>query len=837
MSISKKALSILGVCLALATLQADTELNIPGYALVWNDEFEGSAVDSSKWDVNVGINAWYQRASDNRYVEPHWFNEPFEPWLQVGTINDERQYYTPDNVSVQSGKLEIKADFETVTNPIGYYNPNYHRYTSGKLNSADEFQFRFGIVKWRAQLPAGQGMWPALWMLNAPNPWYWDDEIDVMEARGSQPTITTSAHHFKVGPDNANSYNYGNLDTGQNLQQTFNEYGLEWTSSRIHTWINDQTVFVDEVAIPQGPMFLIMNAAVGGMFDGVPADNGIFPAYFRIDWVRVWQPADNPTDLLSGGFEEFQGHQWANWNTTDDGNLSNVSGSALHGSNSIKLSPRTTVPIQESSANLLTDGTSGTWSGWLNEYGPDNSRAIDPAAIPAVTGNDSLTLSVYSTQASTTANAVVYRQIEGANATGKDLRFSGTVAIEETFQNGAEATAFIRIFNQDYSHVDAAETITAGGNFEINVTIPGSNIPFIQVGIETTGTPGSPGRLTATNLLLEDQAAQPPQPADATTRFSQTVVATSQQSIQYGLIVANDSSDPLSEMVTGQLRLEFIDANEQPLGELITEIANANSPFSAIPIVKSAITPENTAFIRLHIERVHADPQSDTSGSFLADAVFLIESNQTNLPIFTLEPSRNVVVQNGQTAVLEVATSSASSATHQWYHNGQPVSTGETLSFSASENSAGTYFVVASNANGQIVGAVSELIVLDDGADTDQDQISDSDETSRFGTNPFLADSDGDGLNDFEELFISETNPLDSMRSLAIRHIQRDSESVSLTFDSVAGLQYELQTSTDLSNWTTLIESISAQSESTTTDIPSPVAEDPIRFFRISVIP
>ena len=109
----------LAVTLLAHSLPADTELNIPGYRLVWNDEFEAATVDSSKWDVNVGVNAWYQRASDGRFVEPHWFNEEFSPWLQAGTINDERQYYTPDNVSVNSGVLEIKADYETVSDPVG----------------------------------------------------------------------------------------------------------------------------------------------------------------------------------------------------------------------------------------------------------------------------------------------------------------------------------------------------------------------------------------------------------------------------------------------------------------------------------------------------------------------------------------------------------------------------------------------------------------------------------------------------------------------------------------------------------------------------------------------
>ncbi len=99
--------------------QADTELNVPGHRLVWNDEFAAPSLDASKWDVATGVNAWYQRASDGRQVEPQWFNEPFAPWLQAGTINGERQYYSPDNVTVNAGVLQIQARRETVVNPGG----------------------------------------------------------------------------------------------------------------------------------------------------------------------------------------------------------------------------------------------------------------------------------------------------------------------------------------------------------------------------------------------------------------------------------------------------------------------------------------------------------------------------------------------------------------------------------------------------------------------------------------------------------------------------------------------------------------------------------------------
>lgn len=558
--------------LGAVAAHADTELNVPGHRLVWHDEFAADGVDLSKWDVAVGVNAWYQRASDGRFVEPQWFNEPFSPWLQAGTINGERQYYSPNNVSVNDGLLQIEARLETINNPVGIYDPGVHRFTSGKLNTADEFQFRFGIVRWRAQLPAGKGMWPALWMLNAPNPWYWDDEIDVMEARGSLPNVTTSAHHYKVNGNN--QYNSGELDTGINLQTSFNEYGLEWTPNRIQTYCNDQVVFTDTVAIPQNPMFLIMNAAVGGLFDGDPNDQ-IFPTTFSIDWVRVWQASAQPSDLADGDFERYQGANWPNWNTNDDGNLSPEIEGALHGGSSVRIGYRNlSIPEEPPVSNLLTDGSAGAWSAWLNQLDASGNAisggAITPASIPATADADAVTLGIHQSAPSPRANAVVYRQLDGTLVHGLSLTYTGTVAIDQTFPPGTEAKAFIRIFRPDYSAYDVMTLVTTGGAFSLQATIPSTDVPFIQVGLETTGLTGSAGRLIATSLTLNNDASV--QPVDATnfTGFTQTVAARPGETVRYGLLAANSTTDPLSAGSEGRLRLQFLNSTEVVLAEVLT---------------------------------------------------------------------------------------------------------------------------------------------------------------------------------------------------------------------------------------------------------------------------
>jgi len=844
--------TILATCLG-PSLAADTGLNIPGYRLEWHDEFEAEEVDSSKWDVNVGVNAWYQRESDGRFVEPHWFNEEFEPWIQAGIINGERQYYSPDNVTVNEGILVIRADEEPVSDPVGLYDPEFHTYTSGKLNTADEFQFTFGIVKWRAKLPSGQGLWPALWMLNAPDPWFWDDEIDVMEARGSEPTITTSAHHFKVideGGNRQNQYNSASLETGINLQEEFHEYGLEWTSGSIQTWLDDRTVFYDEMAIPQGPMFLIMNAAVGGAFGGDPDETTVFPTTFEIDWVRVWQPASTPSDLASGGFEQSEGAQWADWNTRDDGNVASVTTGALHGSQSVQVSRRNNPegvspeePQPETEpANLLTDGTAGPWRGYLNESSDGDTVTsgyeIDPASIPSSAADDGVIISVHQSAPSPWATAVAFREFNGGDVQGKTLTFAGTVAIEEAFPEGSVATAFIRIFDSGYNTTDIDTTISPGGDFSIEATIPESGVPIVHTGIETTGPTGSAGRLAASGLtLIEEEGSPPPPPPSQVDRtgFYQTVIAVPGQPIRYGLLAANHPDDPMEASASGMLRLEFLDAEETIISEAPVAIVDADTPAHAVPYILGGMTPENAAFVRLDIDREVFDPESDLSGSFIVDAAFLQVPGMTELPVITSGPASGMGVNAGQRVDLKLEVASPTDVTYQWYHLGKPVSTDKDLSFVVSPDSAGTWFVVASNAAGPVVGAVTEIIVLDAPPDSDGDGISDDDETNLYGTDPMLADSDKDGIDDYGEIFVSLTDPLDPLSLLKVTEMKLAEGQIELKFQSVSGVGYQLYGSPAILHWDPVGSNITASGDLTTIQFDLPESNPPLRFFRVMV--
>ncbi len=265
---------------------------ITGMTLVWQDEFNGTTLDTSKWNYEQGY-----------YIS----NDP-NSW---GWGNAELAHYTDSsqNVFVQDGKLNIRALNEPKSFP---QDPNrYAQYSSGKINTKDNFAFQYGRVDIRAKLPTGNGIWPALWMLPEDSiygAWAASGEIDIMEAKGRLPGTTSGAVHFG-GQWPVNRYIAGEyyFPQGQTFANDFHVYSVIWEKDSFKWYVDGKFFFKvskDQwysVAAPNNPdapfdqpFYLIMNLAVGGHFDGgLAPDPDDIPATMQVDYVRVYKDGDN----------------------------------------------------------------------------------------------------------------------------------------------------------------------------------------------------------------------------------------------------------------------------------------------------------------------------------------------------------------------------------------------------------------------------------------------------------------------------------------------------------------------------------------------------------------
>jgi beta-glucanase (GH16 family) len=261
---------------AAAALSASTHeacaqsAQIPGWRLVWNEEFSGTALNTSRWfRENI---AW-----------------PY---------NNELQYYLPQQATVAGGRLDIKAEQRF----FGGRN-----YVSARINTRPSFTQQYGRFEARMRVPAGQGYWPAFWLL--PETDQWPPEIDIMETVGSLPSTVYMTHHWGTV---SNVMSNGITWAGPDFTAGYHRFAVEWSPSRVD-WIVDGVVrFSTTGNFPHEPMYIILNMAVGGNLPGNPNASTPFPRSTLVDWVRVyWRdtPLANPgfeTNLTNGTPQSWQ---------------------------------------------------------------------------------------------------------------------------------------------------------------------------------------------------------------------------------------------------------------------------------------------------------------------------------------------------------------------------------------------------------------------------------------------------------------------------------------------------------------------------------------------------
>ncbi len=259
-----------GLFLLLPLLAACTRSHDPavaaGYQLVWEEEFSGESgalPAAEAWHFDTGTD---------------WGNNQ----LEYDTDRAENACLDGD------GHLLITAREEQFGNCS---------YTSARITTADLFEPKYGRIEARIQLPIGQGIWPAFWLLGndiGSVGWPTCGEVDIMEYRGQAPTVIQGTLH---GPNYYGGNGIGNAFSiyPESFHDDFHVFAVEWTSDAIE-WSVDEVVYhrVESDEVPgewvfDHPFYIILNVAVGGNYVGSPDASTLFPQTMIVDWVRVYQ--------------------------------------------------------------------------------------------------------------------------------------------------------------------------------------------------------------------------------------------------------------------------------------------------------------------------------------------------------------------------------------------------------------------------------------------------------------------------------------------------------------------------------------------------------------------
>jgi beta-glucanase (GH16 family) len=262
--------------------------------LVWRDEFDGSSLNRSNWNYQIGNG--YNPGSG-----------AFDGWG-----NGEWEWYRESNVSVSNGNLVIKAEY--LNTPYVFANRNWYQF-SGRITTKGRRSWKHARVEARIKLPTIGGTWPAFWMMGnncdttvngaaggydkLPTNWSSCGEIDIMEHKNWDTSIcsnlfwdTRNGLYPWASNTNANNPTW---TSGVDVSQ-YHVYAVEWNNTTIKYYLDGRVIKTQDISASAQEefhnqnWFILLNLAICGGFTGPTIPNkSDFPCYMYVDYVRVYQ--------------------------------------------------------------------------------------------------------------------------------------------------------------------------------------------------------------------------------------------------------------------------------------------------------------------------------------------------------------------------------------------------------------------------------------------------------------------------------------------------------------------------------------------------------------------
>jgi beta-glucanase (GH16 family) len=251
-----------------------------GYALAFNDEFNGTQLNRNKWFTR------YMYSSET-----------------LDHLNDEQQRYRDnDNHRVANGVLSLVAHQRTNNDQWGI------NYESGMIRS--DWTAHYGYYEARVKMPGGKGVWPAFWLdadVAADGKTGWPPEIDIFEFVVDDlyelRNMIHSAVHLAAPAVSLPTYmdpnwneRWGYFYAPYNFNEGWHTVGAEWTLDTVTTYIDGKKIVTRTAnwlrpdGLTGGPAHIVLNLAIGGGWAGRNGiDDSVFPQALQIDWVRAYK--------------------------------------------------------------------------------------------------------------------------------------------------------------------------------------------------------------------------------------------------------------------------------------------------------------------------------------------------------------------------------------------------------------------------------------------------------------------------------------------------------------------------------------------------------------------
>lgn len=238
---------------------------IPGKAwrLRLNASFQGARLDTALWATCY-------------------------PWMDVATgctnfanvqRHTEWEWYLPSQVLVRNGSLHLVAKRAPTSGLNSHGKSHVYACRSGMVTTYPGFRFKYGYIKIVAHIPAGAGLWPALWL--AASNERWPPEVDILEHWGPTKNRTGVFFHPLGAPQLTDHIHMPTLSIG------WHTFALLWRPSELVWYIDGYHVLTTHFLVPHQSMYLIANLAEAQDPRSGPGCQGVM----EIRSVKVWQHA------------------------------------------------------------------------------------------------------------------------------------------------------------------------------------------------------------------------------------------------------------------------------------------------------------------------------------------------------------------------------------------------------------------------------------------------------------------------------------------------------------------------------------------------------------------
>jgi beta-glucanase (GH16 family) len=201
----------------------------------------GGGNDEFQWYVNSRFNSFTE--DGNLHLKPTYTSDIYgEDFLTSGRI-----VIPPDQCTNDwNYGCDRQGSPDNIVSPI----------RSALVKSYSAFAFKYGTIEFRAKLPAGDWIWPALWMMperSVYGGWPRSGEIDVLEIRSNRQLFNGdvnvgaeqagSTMHF--GPQwniNGWSTTHWTKNKQPGFDADFHRYKLVWTPTQMQYFIDDEII-------------------------------------------------------------------------------------------------------------------------------------------------------------------------------------------------------------------------------------------------------------------------------------------------------------------------------------------------------------------------------------------------------------------------------------------------------------------------------------------------------------------------------------------------------------------------------------------------------------------